>query len=130
MQLPKHWEGWFLLLFSIQFFIGLALVIDYVEPNTRIWPDRIVDVIKLMPYVVVVAATIASMEVEAVYMLAERYLRKRFQEGEQQGIAKGEQRGIEKGVQKLAEKVEEWNKRRLEAESRGEKFDEPPPTKV
>ena len=63
-------------------------------------------------------------------MLAERYLRKRFQEGEQQGIAKGEQRGIEKGVQKLAEKVEEWNKRRLEAESRGEKFDEPPPTTV
>ena len=90
-------------------------MIDYVEPNTRIWPDRIVDVIKLMPYVVVTAATIASMEVEAVYMLAERYLRKKYQEGEQ------------RGVEKLAKKVEEWNKRRLEAESRGEKFDEPPP---
>ena len=47
-------------------------------------------------------------------MLAERYLRRRYEEG----------------VQDLAEKVKEWNKRRLEAESRGEKFDEPPPTKV
>ena len=48
-------------------------------------------------------------------MLAERYLRRRFQEGKQEGVLE------------LGEKVEEWNKRRLEAESRGEKFDEPPP---
>ena len=93
-------------------------MIDYVEPNTRIWPDRIVDVIKLMPYVVVVAATIASMEVEAVYMLAERYLRKKYQEGRQ------DER------KELTQKIRAWNERRLKAQSRGEKFDEPPPTEA
>jgi len=51
-------------------------------------------------------------------MLAERYLKRRYDEG------------MEKGVELLAEKVKDWNERRLEAERRGEKFDEPPPTKV
>ena len=71
-----------------------------------------------MPYVVVVSATTTTMAVEAIYMLAERYLKRRYDEG------------MEKGVELLAEKVKDWNERRLEAERRGEKFDEPPPTKV
>lgn len=54
--------------------------------------------------------------------LAERYLRRRFQEGKQQGV--------EEGIQLLAEKVKEWNERRLEAKRRGEDFNEPLPTDV
>ncbi len=118
MQLPRHSEGWYLLIFSVLFFIGLALAVDYVGPEHRIWPDRIMEVVKLMPYVVIVAGTITAMAVEGVYMLAERYLRRRFQEGKQEG------------VQLMAQKVKEWNERRLEAERRGEDFNEPPPTEV
>ena len=118
MQLPKHSESWFLLLFSIQFLIGLVLVVDYVGPDTRIWPDRIVEVLKLMPYVIVVGATTTTMAVEVVFMLAERYLRRRFEEGKKEG------------VQLLAEKVKDWNERRMEAERHGEEFNEPPPTEV
>ena len=36
--------------------------------------------------------------------------------------------GISEGKAELAAKVNDWNKRRLEAEARGEGFDEPPPT--
>ena len=115
MQLPKHSEGWFLLLFSVQFVLGLVLVVDYVGPDSRIWPDRIVEVLKLMPYVIVVGATTTTMAVEVVFMLAERYLRRRFQEGK------------EEGIRMLSEKVRAWNERRLEAERRGEEFNEPPP---
>ena len=35
---------------------------------------------------------------------------------------------IAEGKAELAAKVSDWNKRRLEAEARGEGFDEPPPT--
>ena len=118
MQLPKHSEGWFLLLFSILFFIGLALAIDYVGPVPVIWPDRIMEVVLLMPYVVVVCATTTTMAVEAIFMLAERYLKRKYEEGKKVG------------VQLLAEKVKDWNERRLEAERRGEEFKEPPPTEV
>ena len=36
--------------------------------------------------------------------------------------------GREEGREALAAKIEVWNRRRLEAESRGEPFDEPPPS--
>ena len=97
MQLPKHSEGWFLLIFSILFFIGLALAIDYVGPVPIIWPDRIMEVVFLMPYVVVVCATTTTMALEAIFMLAERYLKRRYEEGKKEG------------VQLLAEKVKDWN---------------------
>jgi hypothetical protein len=48
-------------------------------------------------------------------MLAERYLRRRFQEGKQEGR------------REVSEKVRAWNERRLEAERRSEEFNEPPP---
>ncbi len=51
-------------------------------------------------------------------MLAERYLRRRFQEGKQEGR------------KEKSEEFRAWNERRLQAESRGEKFDEPPPIDV
>ena len=123
MQLPKHSEGWFLLFFSIQFVIGLVLVVDYVGPDSRIWPDRIVEVLKLMPYVIVVGATTTTMAVEVVFMLAERYLRRRFQEGKEEGLEEGKQQGR----REMSEKVRAWNERRLEAERLGQEFNEPPP---
>ena len=44
-------------------------------------------------------------------------------EGKAEGIAEGRA----EGRADLAAKVADWNKRRLEAEARGDKFDEPPP---
>ena len=55
--------------------------------------------------------------------LAERYLRRRFQEGKEEGLEEGKQ----EGRRELSEKVRAWNERRLEAERRGEEFNEPPP---
>ena len=52
-------------------------------------------------------------------MFAERYLERRYQEGEKAGQAKGE-----RNTQK---RWEAWNRRRLEAEARNETFTEPPP---
>lgn len=42
-------------------------------------------------------------------------------------IAQGKVEGMAEGKAELAAEVAAWNERRLEAEARGEKFDEPPP---
>ena len=42
-------------------------------------------------------------------------------------IAQGIAEGKTKGRAELAAEIAAWNERRLEAETRGEKFDEPPP---
>ena len=76
-----------------------------------------------MPYVIVVGATTTTMAVEVVFMLAERYLRRRFQEGKEEGLEEGKQ----EGRRELSEKVRAWNERRLEAERLGKKFNEAPP---
>lgn len=43
-------------------------------------------------------------------------------------ISRGRTEGKAEGKAELAAKVNDWNNRRLEAEARGEGFDEPPPT--
>ena len=60
---------------------------------------------------------------EYLYDKIERQRERIRQEGREQGI----ERGIERGRASLAAEVAAWNERRLDAEKRGEPFDEPPP---
>ena len=55
-------------------------------------------------------------------------LRERRENFRAELIAEGIAEGKAEGKAELAAKVADWNKRRLEAEARGEEFDEPPPT--
>ena len=86
-----------------------------------------------------IAMAIASIEgvimVIASYFIAKWRERGRA-EGEEQGRVEGEKLGREEGREEgekrgkavVQEMWESWNQRRLEAEGRGEPFDEPPPT--
>ena len=49
-------------------------------------------------------------------------------EGEAEGEAKGEAKGKAKGKAEERQLWIDWNTRRLEAEAKGEKFTEPPPS--
>ena len=53
-------------------------------------------------------------------MIAEKYQKIRFEAG----LAEGQQQGQERERARWTE----WNRRRLDAEQRGEEFTEPPPT--
>ena len=53
----------------------------------------------------------------------EKFRSELIAEGKAEGIAEGKTRGRAE----LATEIAAWNQRRLEAEERGEKFDEPPP---
>ena len=49
-------------------------------------------------------------------------------EGRNEGRAEGRDEGRAEGRESLAAEIESWNRRRLEAERRGQPFDEPPPS--
>ena len=57
-------------------------------------------------------------------MIAEKYQKIRFEAG----LAQGRQQGQELGQQQERAQWVAWNRRRLDAEQRGEEFTEPPPT--
>ena len=61
-------------------------------------------------------------QAEVTKMLAERYLRRRFEEGREEGKELGLKRG-----RRYAEKLQTWNHERLEAAEKGEHFDKPMP---
>ncbi len=57
----------------------------------------------------------------------EKFKAELIAQGKAEGIAEGIAEGKTAGRTELAAEIAAWNERRLEAESRGEKFDEPPP---
>ncbi len=68
-------------------------------------------------------------------MLAERYLRERYnkgreegrEEGKEEGRAEGREEGKEEGREEADKVWSEWNQRREQAEKEGRVFNEPPP---
>ena len=57
----------------------------------------------------------------------EKFRAELIEQGKAEGIVEGIVEGETRGRAALAAEVADWNRRRLEAEERGEKFDEPPP---
>ena len=53
---------------------------------------------------------------------------KRIETAKVEGIAEGIVEGIAEGEARAYRKFAEWDRRRKEAEARGEEFTEPPPT--
>ena len=73
-------------------------------------------------------------------MVAERFLNRRWEEGKREGLAEGKREGRAQGKREgraqgeiegrlsQQEKWEDWNRRRMRAESRHEPFSEEPPS--
>ena len=62
-----------------------------------------------------------------LYDKIERQRERLREEGREEGRVEGREEGRAEGREALASEIEGWNRRRLEAERRGEPFDEPPP---
>ena len=78
------------------------------------------------------SAGFAVIMVEVFAMIGDRLFRRRYlKEGFQQGIEEGMEKGREEGAERGREEERrlwlDWDKRRREAEARGEEFNEPPP---
>ena len=68
----------------------------------------------------------AKRNAEAIAMLADRYMRKRYEEGRKAGIDQVRRLEKERWRRYLV-RVDAWDERRLAAQAEGEPFDEPMP---
>ena len=96
-------------------------------------------VIQKAPAILFTTAFISLMTTEVSMVLAEMvsdYLKKRREaaaaeaeaKGKAEGLAAGIEQGEAIGAERMGRQWAEWNRNRLEAEERGEDFDEPPPS--
>ena len=60
-------------------------------------------------------------------LILEKYLNNRFVAGEAKGREEGRQEGRQEGREEVSEEWRAWYNRMMEAEARGEEFDELPP---
>ena len=77
-----------------------------------------------------VTALVRGAVIGGVYMFA-TIKRKVYEQILADGRAQGRDEGLDEGIQagrrETQQRWEEWNRRRLEAQARGERFEEPPP---
>jgi hypothetical protein len=120
IEVGKTREGRFLIVFLLQFLIfsGFLAYHEVIAVPTDAITTMLAILMGMAP-LGFVSAVNTVVAVEGVEMLAERYLRKRYEAG----LKAGE----EKGKAEAWEAWEKWNQRRLAAESAGEQFNEPPP---
>ena len=129
MQLPGVREGWHLTAFTAQFMFWLA-IITWQEVSLRTTDGALetaTGIGRSMGPAVVLSAAVTVIVVEGTYMLAERYLRRRFQEGKEEGLEEGREEGQREERHKMKVRLEAWNRRRKDAEKQGMPFDEPLP---
>ena len=114
-MLPR--ETSYIILFLILSLTGLGFV--GWDEIRRVTTDSFVETVRAtlngMQAVVVVSGALTYVTIEGSRMLAERYEKRRFQEGRTEGRA-----------EKNAE-WEGWLKRKAEADAKGEDFSEPTP---
>jgi hypothetical protein len=103
---------------SIAWTISVLFALYELFYRTVAWPKTAAAI--ALDMAAAVAITILLMATgDVILLISERYKERRYQEGVAKGLAEG--------AAKMARKWQDWNNRRLAAESRGEQFDEPTP---
>ena len=117
-------EARYIALFLVQFLLlaGFRVYHELISNPTDALTTFMDVMDGLAPIIVFVTASTVLIQ-EGGEMLAERYLRRRFEQGKAEGIAEG----MAEGQEEERNQWRAWNKRRLEAEAEGKPFDEPPP---
>ena len=123
-SISRNWGQIYYILFSAQTTIALCLISwREIFVKDRDTPTETLIAIgqASAPLILTIAAEtlVIILAMEAIEMLAERYLKKRFEAGEEEGTKKERARA--------KARFDAWNKRRLKAESEGKPFDEPSP---
>jgi hypothetical protein len=119
-SVPVGWQDYFWSLFALQFSACVGLITWYeVSHSAGRHPVEIFIAIGrgILPFIpVIVAQTVIIVEV--MVMISERYLARRYRQGRAEAMVEAQAR------------LDAWNRLRLEAQERGEVFDQPPPSFV
>ena len=125
-SVPARWQTIYFTLFNVCFIAGIALTVSQeccLERSSDGAVKSLLDIIQGGATAAIFSAAIALVVTEGWTMLStmlstiltrktEEYLAKRYEQGRAEALVA----------------VEEWNRRRLAAEARGEPFDEPLPS--
>lgn len=140
-SVSKRFAKVYFALFSALGTLGIAWIIWYETVHNsagKSWYDVVDGIIQKFPPVILGAAFISFVITEALVVLysiyrdrMEKKAEKIFAEGVARGIAEGETRGIAQGkAQGIAEGIallEDYYRRKADAEASGEPFDDPYP---
>ena len=109
-------------LFLLTVVVSLYTYIVVKSQAVQTWKQDIEDISTFIPIAgVIVGALIGG--VDFIMFLSDWY-----SERQQKRIKEAEAEGLARGAAKYYAAVKNWNDRRVEAESKGEDFDEPMPT--
>ena len=123
-SISQNWGVIYYILFSAQTTLALSLI-SWREIFVRDRDTATETLIAIgqasAPLILTIAAEtlVIVLAMEGIAMLAERYLKKRYAVGKEEGTMQERARA--------KARFDAWNKRRLEAESEGKPFDEPSP---
>ena len=136
-SVPLEYRVFYFSLFVIQSLIGIGYVVWHeVWINDGDSLHATIATIILMDVAVIahsagIGVIVSEMKMVIAQYLEQRYYgpkrRKALAEAKAEGVKQGIEQGVEQGRAETAAKVREWNARRLEADAKGEPFDEPPP---
>ena len=142
-SVPMGWRITYFALFTLFSNVGLVMMLATLEMPSDLagWSQLVIGIIKDMAFIGAGSAIIAIMITEnARYtmILAEWMLRevieprrrRQIERWRQEGIEEGRQEGIEKGIDQGDMEWETWISRKMQAESKGEPFDEPMPSQT
>ena len=120
--IPEGWEATYLGLFVSQVLIWTSLLswrTACCSDETNVF-DIVLAVGTGTAAIMVTSAGTSMILVECIVIYAEKFLKKRYDEGVQRGL----ERGRSVGIKEANARWEDWYRQRIEAEARGE---EPPP---
>ena len=128
-SVPLEYRVFYFALFVIQSLIGISYVIWY-----EVWINdgdsfhETIAAIILMDVAVIAHSAGVGVIASEMKMVIAQYLEQRYYGPKRRkALAEAKAEGRKEGVEQANAKFREWNARRLEAESKGEPFDEPPP---
>ena len=124
IEVGKTREGRFLIVFLLQFltFSGFLAYHEVTAVPTDAKTTMLAILAGMAP-LGFISAVNTVVAVEGVEMLAERYLRKRYEAGKAEGKVEGKAEGRTEAWQVWRD----WNQRRIAAEKADQPFNEPPP---
>lgn len=144
-SVPLEYRVFYFTLFVIQSLIGMSYVVWHeVWINDADSFHATATAIVLMDVAVIAHSAGIGVIVSEMKMVIAQYLEQRYygpkrrkalaeakaegrEEGLEEGVKQGREEGVKQGLEQANAKFRQWNARRLEAQAKGEPFDEPPP---
>ena len=134
-SIAKPWVTLFYILFAIQI-VGVVCLVSWREIFIKTDDTAVETALAIgagsAPNIITAAAVslVIVLLAEVIVMLAEPYLRRRFQKGKAEGIEEGIQQGRAEErarSQRYVSRLRAWTESRIKAAEEGVPFDEPMP---